>query len=394
MNRYFFGALSLLFIGFFSCEQETTNSAFDSTSAETKVLNFQDYDGFLYLPADSFFIDVSFVLLEGIPGSFISSIRKIEASENKIFVLDGREHNIKVFDSRGRFIGKIENKGDFPGGYNRLYDFSLKNGKVYLLSGEGKLIEHSIEKSAFNKIGSARPEVSASHAFLQTDQATFVCSYFDAYQMYIFDKSLDQLVKQTLPNPNIGRKLQFGPIRPPFYQNKSGSYFVTPHSYSVYQISQKSSPFETAKYEFNFGTRKFDFEQVPESFSRNINEQYVYLRDNKIAIPILGFHEDESYIGVHFQEGGRRGKTIAVSKKSGKPFLLELPKEIESNFYPFFSYFNDYNIGVFLPPISNTSDELKKFLSLSQKNEEEIDELLKMLTEENNPIMMMYKVKQ
>lgn len=394
MYRYFLAFLFLLSISVFSCEQEASNSAFNPTTTETKVLNFQDYDDFSYLPSDSFFMDVSFVPLEGVPGSFISSIRKIEASENKIFVLDGREHNIKVFDFQGNFSSIIENKGDFPGGYNRLYDFYLKEGKVNLLSGDGNLIEHSIENAAFNKIGSARPEVSSSHAFLQTDQATFVCSYFDAYQMYVFDKSLDQLVKQTLPNPNIGRKLQFGPIRPPFYQNKSGSYFVTPHSYSVYQISEKSSPFEKAKYEFNFGARNFDFEQVPESFSRNINEQYVYLRDNKIAIPILGFHEDENYIGVHFQEGGRRGKTIVVSKKSEKPYLLKLPKGIESNFYPFFSDFNDFNVGVFLPPVSNASDELRKFLSLSQKNEEEIDKLLKMLTEENNPIMMMYKVKE
>jgi len=389
-NHYLF-LLLLLTILVVSCEQETPDSVFNSTGTETKFLNFQDYDNFSELPSDSFFTDVTFVLLEGMPGSFISSIRKIEASDDKIFVLDGREHNIKVFDSRGKFISKIENKGDFPGGYNRLYDFSLKNGKVYLLSGEGNLIEHSIEKSTFNKIGSARPEVSSTHAFLQTDQATFVCSYFDTYQMYVFDKPLDQLERQTLPNPNISRKLQFGPIRPPFYQIKSGSYFVTPWSYSVYQIDESSSNFITAKYEFNFGDRNFTFEQVPESFSRNMKEQYVYIRDNKIAIPILGFHEDENFIGVHFQEGGRRGKTIVVPKKSEKPYLLRLPKEIESNFYPFFSDFNDFNVGVFLPPISNTSDELRRFLSLSQKNEEELDELLKMLTEENNPIMMMYK---
>ncbi len=121
--RYFFLFLSLILL--LGCEQ--ANNSIETIDL-TGLIQAEDQ---LYKTIS----DVSYLVLENKPGSYLQSPVKVDRNSNTICILDyfNGKSILQVFDSKGKHIGALNRFGKGPGEFVDVTDFLLTNNNEILI---------------------------------------------------------------------------------------------------------------------------------------------------------------------------------------------------------------------------------------------------------------------
>ena len=127
--------------------------------------------------------DISYVVLETKPGTYISRIAKLELAKNRIIILNNtgvKRERILIFDLKGKFVSEIYKIGKGPGEYTGISDFTYNPigktiiildahlKKVLVYSIEGIFIKEVFLEFRPNNIAFTQPDKIACFIPLQS----------------------------------------------------------------------------------------------------------------------------------------------------------------------------------------------------------------------------------
>lgn len=107
-------------------------------------INLKESDKQIYL--SQYLTHDQYIALETTPSCLIGHIKKIEIYNDFIFILDSYvAKKLLVFDKKGKFIQQISEYGKGPGEYLDIFDFVIRNNKIYILNNRTSVNEYAID---------------------------------------------------------------------------------------------------------------------------------------------------------------------------------------------------------------------------------------------------------
>ena len=184
--------------------------------------------------------------LESSKDAMLSDVRKIEKTNNAIYILDGmRPAKILKFDNSGKFICKIGNIGKGRGEYNFCNDFSVdpKTGNVLILDGFSRILTydsngHFLKSSVVGKMNMSKIQATKDGIFTSSVHRSYNKEK-DDYLLYQFDDSLN-MVNQWIPIQSMGGSAIVSSL---FQKANNNLYYIDEMFYSLYRYDQKTKEF-------------------------------------------------------------------------------------------------------------------------------------------------------
>lgn len=369
-------ALSLIIL-LASCTQQDKQT-------ESLTLEFDISQKSTLSPKD---IECKFIALETNDKCLLRAIIDIHFYDNKIFIIDGLNNSkLFVFDNQGKFIDQIGHIGDGPGEYIQPYRMHIdeKNNRITIADTRfNKLIHYRLDN--FKYISDQKAFNFSNCAWLPDGNILWFSPVgFDTgkrkrYFIQITDKELNTIVyhgeTQELPPYGIGEWTLF--------QFNNNTYISFPFAPVVYQVTSNDIQ---ARFNLNFGTQKMpSAEYFIDFFKENgasganimlrsdyINSFNVFETNNYIATSYFS-KNFETYLGFYNKQ---TKKSNALSCKDFAK-LFGLPDA---------GYIRKTAGDYFIMQL-NAKDIVNK-----RSSYRELDEILKTMTEESNPVMCLFKL--
>lgn len=379
---------------FSSCKENVQKVDVDSNSTKTITLSsieksFQD---------TSYLNDPQIVVLETLDKSLLSEINRISMDDNTLFVLDGKLDNIFMFDINGKYINKIDRKGEGPGEYVQLNDFSIDTDKKQII--------------LLCAIPEKRMYFTYNGEFIKEDRL------HDFYSNLTTDGNYIYFEKTVLENPNnqlhildtrTAEKhegLEPLDIKNHYYINgnslirgEKNTYFVRRYDNSIYELTNGKI---IKKYYVDFKKHTF-----PDWFLTEEDPMVILDECNKheYIFSMSNVTNNDKYMMFYTNRG-----VFVYDKKNDvltgyKQILNSKLPIIE---YPFIYYFPIENTNKIVCSIDEPSfikhmaaqivahpdtDKIKKMRNKYPKMIEEIIKIGEKITEDNNPVLFIYELK-
>jgi hypothetical protein len=137
--EYILGILLLLF----SCQ---TNHIPGNETVKIELKNEETVS----LIADGIFESVKYVPLQTEENVLIADIKKVKIVNDKIYLFDNKQESIFIFDRDGRFLRKFQKKGRGSGEYFELMDFEVDDKYLYIAARvPGGVLRYDLESFRF-----------------------------------------------------------------------------------------------------------------------------------------------------------------------------------------------------------------------------------------------------
>ena len=348
----------------------------------------------------SLYLDtVKYVKLEFTDKSIIGQIDKVVIYEERIYILDTQTSSLFVFDMEGRYLHKIARIGQGPGEYTALHFFDIdrENRHIVLTDLQTSWIMRYDLNGNFlfrQKI----PVWCFGASVLPNKGIVLYADFRDnsdkldqEYNLIYLDSAMN--IKQAY-FPYWSK--DFDPkIKPPvapgglFYAFKDNLYFTFGGGNTVYQMTGDSL---ISKYQFDFGDDVLQIENItdPDQFTAR-------LKSGKYKGFLTPVMENDQLL---FFRTCPMGYSVYYSKESGNilsTFMFQLDD------LPFSSLFqtgyDSWIVSEMRPhSLINAKDNYLNHMKNHKKTPlnkyvKELLSLAESLTEEDNPVLMFYKLK-
>jgi hypothetical protein len=131
------GFLILLFTSLFICCDSKQNQRIVAEN----VIKIDDSELTTHYKASDIFENITLIFLETNDNCLIGYIRKIEITDDAIYIMDAKSKSVFAFHKDGKFKSQIGELGQGTNEYIRLTDFTvMKNGDILILDEYRKLI--------------------------------------------------------------------------------------------------------------------------------------------------------------------------------------------------------------------------------------------------------------
>ncbi len=318
------------------------------------------------------FVDrVSFIKLETNNKGIVSDITKLQFFNNKIFILDRSQNSIFVFNKNGSFVDKFQNIGRGPGEYLQLVDFEINDWGIFLLDYPNKILHYNFNLEFIQKI-----DLGSLFTFS-------FCFYKDKFWVCNEEGSLNELFcfstinnKGVTEDTFLKRKFlnkEFNWQGGSEFNKSDGFLYLSPQFNNQIFIT-KGKDIQTA-YTINFG--KYAFPHDQNLFATNIfSPEFNYALKQQFWI-------GDSLLVFDFLFGGERQFVFYEKKTKNTKY-----GKIENDLIPSYRFFPSGSEGNILIEIVDPITILEFFEFLT----EEVY-ALKSLTENDNPILILYHLK-
>lgn len=316
-----------------------------------------------------------FIPLETIPESILSSPVQIIMTDDRIFVLDSKQ-SILIFDNNGRYVNSLI-KGQGPGEINRLmavaYDYFnqelmvIQNKWIMYYDKNGRAIDKTI-KCAYNCMEFAAIDNGFlffsnfffnQHLGSKAEKALLLAGK----DLNIISKGLDLIEENNVIfcAPNISRY--------------NGQYFVSQiYNDTIFSIGERGDSILKAKYLLTYSDRKVSDLLLADAEGKFYNSGSVMENSTSQIFPFWCVRKGSFYV----IRDKTSGHTIG-----GNTYMYEGAPEFLANTR---AQYGDYFVS-FFQPFSNME-------CTSPAVNPESNARLKGLTEEDNPVLILYKLKQ
>lgn len=340
------------------------------------------------------------VPLETNKNSLIGQIKEMKCDKDtNFYILDEIAYTLLKFDKNGKFIYKIDRKGRGPGEYLELSSFTLTNEGLMLYSNWGQTIHYfdcdgnyiksfSLNSYEFNfGIGYVTCFGDSTLIFSHNNfssEYTPRLFYFDVKEKIIFKGFLPSSVATKYSSPNV------------FYQSNDLTFYKP--MYENYGLEIDSKGFRRAIY-FDFGDKGF-IPGMAESSKEEITFEYIkkigrieHISDFVFTDNIMFFHyafgKHIYYIFYSFDTK----ETYSYAESRSKPITLWNRPRASIGDY-FVGEINPINLINMNNYINSLKGEAKENY---EKYKEELpvkfEEVLSNVTDNDNPILLLYKIK-
>jgi hypothetical protein len=361
----------------------TLSCCSNNTKEHDNVLAI-DYKNLEEIRLSGYVSDIKVVKLATSDDVLIGEIVKVEIFNNRIYILDRLSNALFIFTDEGEFLYKLRNIGQGPGEYIYLFDFDVTNDGLYLSDIGIAILHYDNDFNFVRKIN----HHSVAGNFVMNDE------YF-----WIFREPHPATYNQILMIDKNGRTVE------EFFQKKASESEVNLASSNLFQ-KQKSHIYFSPRYgntiyEWNgenkwqefitlsFGDKTFD-KDINEYYSKNaiMNDAdfpYIVRKDFFVFHNFLlcDFHIDSRLYCCFYDL-----KTKEV--KAGK-VKNDLIPNYESWFPMSYNGHSSQSNNCFIECVSPEwilSEEYGYYKGLCKLNES-----LKYLTEDDNPVLVIYEFK-
>lgn len=348
---------------------------------ETILIDLKESPKKLYL--SKFLTHNEYISLETTPSCLIGRIQKIEIYKDQIFILDPFiAKKLLVFDMSGKFLYQISERGKGPGEYMDIFDFVIRENKIYILNDRTSVIEYTID-GVFIKTyplpfwAERMLSVSKNHWGLLSN---FDKSYGYDFNFYVTSLDFNN-EKGSLKN-----KYDDFPYSPPkqVCLLNDTSYFFLPFNNIIYSANKKGV---RAKYLLQFPDNCLvNDSELKDLIKLPVKARIEKLLDNSIFISSIIFTDKLKMI-TYFQKN--------------KPYLCFLKSEIDYISASEEKIVNDIDSVPFLPVFYSTmnpnniiaSFDTYKIVDALNSDFEIGSRIKKTISEntgESNPIIVIY----
>ena len=416
--NYFFLLFVLMIV---ACSKPPKNSELIVIDLEANIDNFKRVD------LSELATEVEYIPLETNQNCLISLIRNIDINREFIFISHYGE--CLLFDTKGKFISLIGKKGKCPGEYlypglvnigeNSLFISSYRDLLIYNKSGE--FIEKvknpvNFDNTPFNK------------NWIPLSDSLFICQIRNVMgqeenKAIIFNRYSDtvQLFPNHIKFNRIKNSSRTDDGRAEFYFFRNELFYKEYTDDTLFRLNNKK--LMEPVFTFNLGKFKMPYQlrSLPSAeYMGKIND-YIWIINHFETEHFFFF---KFYFGSHYPfktkkeyliEGESRFGWAPVlgvyKKKTGEAFIVQ-PPEIDDSVNPN-GIGNDWDGGLNFFPEARINDstllmsflpyELKKFVrTVAFKNstpkypekKKELERLAKSLNENDNPVLMLVKLKE
>lgn len=379
-----------------ACQQKKQTNSLDQTITIdlTKPAESQG-------PAEEWIDEIQFIPLETNPECYISSRRRYNLNENYIVI--GSNKTIHLFNRDGKHLNSFTKQGKGPGEYGMIIDINLipdRDEIMVVAPNQRKILCYDFH-------GKLSCEIQTS--FMAARVAPIQKGLFACYTGRLSipntnNQDLHQVFFLNREGQTISKHLPFKYLMPSsigahFSQSGiDGVFFINPaYEFNIYQTGPEDQFF--IKYKFSFGdygintsllnNEKYMMFVNP---SKDFGKKFTNL--DRLAIT----SNTISFWGPVIKSEIKMG-TRQINRKSGNIRFMELDTLGNYGYYSGIPiYFESKSYGdyfIFTVEAINMIETLNK-LSLEQKkalSKSKGFNKLKTLKEEDNPVLILYKVK-
>ena len=351
--------LLLIFILFESCIQ--TKSDFDIIAYADKKIDFANI-------VDT--LSYKFIPLETTNLTIIGDIEKVEVSDSIIFILDSSIKMVYKFDFEGKYIGRIGEKGRGQGEYMEASNFIINHKDKQIILSEkssGNILFYD-----FNGIFIRSCHIDTNpFAYLPNREEIVIFSLplltSEKYELRRFKGCSDNLIGGYIPRPNYKEKEAYMSTKKYFLQHEDDYFFIPLYTDDLYRLNDDGIELI---YEFGFQNNMFDYDnaELTTDFykSQKLGKIDNFYMNNEGSYMFKMMYGKDSQFDVYgnihagtFEAGAKLNTDVPISVLFGMG-AVGVYNEYFINSISFAHYFPDY-----FPEA----------------------------TEDNNPILVFYKIK-
>lgn len=334
---------------------------------------------------DSIFEYNRYIIPEISDSSMLGKINKVYLIGDTLFVMHGSQF-ITSYDSNGKYIRNYSHIGQGPGEYPVLNDMDIKEGFIYILSGN-KIYKYTTDDRFMGTINlenaskglSVIPSgIALNNGFAYANESTK-----DNYS-YSF-KGKEQNFNQIPFNPIMtGLSYSFNGQTGKFFESKDGVFTFFPYNDTIYQLDMDKGKLKplldikigTSKRNITHYATQEEIASIQNSTAPDIiNAPYMW--DDKL---LFGYVSDRPKIALISLEG----KVIANG------FLGLDSKKLPITFIDLHDNPDNKEVLSIIP-----SDFVQAIASNADNFRDSplLRELSEKISEESNPVFVFYKIK-
>ena len=323
--------------------------------------------------------------------SLVANIYKIVVTDAHIYIMDTfRGKGLIIFDREGNFVRRLSH-GQGPGELFRLFHFAYDFENNELVLYQDRFLMYYTPDGQFIR---QRELPFAFYNFLVTPngyifkaldrQGNNHLGHLENYRLFVTDKDF-KMVSMGMYYPPQGRTLGWYDY---LYKNSGNIAITQAFSDTIYQFVSETNTLR-ARYLLDFSSRKLPARHLHynsfEQFQRVITRNNYYFFNGR-------YLETETH-NVFFLDNFNRGRTIVyrdrrsgnlIGGKGGSFNLTEIPPIV----FPI-STFENWFISSFWPG----NGEYEPFRTQSTIISEEDKLKLQQLEEEDNPVLVFFRLK-
>lgn len=369
---------------------------------------------------DSFASEVKIMPLKTTEDILIGKITDISSVNEKFYITDARKKTLFCFDITGEFKFQIKAQGK---GVKEI----SKIGNVFLTPDEnilsifdlflGRLNIYSADSGKFISQTKFRTNLSLGNLipfsegkYLTTFNNLYTGNEEESFNLFILEGN--KVVSRNLPFKNQWNNFYTG-IDGVSVFNKKLTYYSTPDQ-AAYEIDTKSSTIRK-KYTFNYGKRDVsiflkEYNQVKDitpshpKYNQKRDPLYTELLSHDIYSGVETYFETKNHIWASFKH--KKGKVQAIYNKNKKTSLLADHLVCSNPLHSVMFKSNilgTYNDSFFIAVVYPNDfllemDDYEKAIGIDRyqeflKNNPVEKGLLKSFKEEDNPMLMLIKLR-
>ncbi len=349
------------------------------------------------MPSEAF--EVAYYLpLETNDSCLLSRIQTIIFENNLLFILDSNKKVLTIFDHTGKFINRIQHAGNGPNEYYRIGAFDVKDSLIYILDD----MRDKMHAFTFNGqwVNTKDMAIKLAVFHILPDNSYFMSTGHYQNEFIPSIKSQDYLL--GYPDSLITRKgflrneardkLSDRGNRWEIIDYMDTILFLPRYGQSIYQLTPENKIRERYRILFDKPVTEEALERAnPGYLGRDIIEQgYQFLSSQWFETPEYTFFaytnpkgSEEMQYGTFCYYSKQRGTVLAFNSFRADPvFPLYTP--------PMTTY-QDLFVTVIWP--NELSQRIEKAPG-KKTNDPEVLRLLAQIKEDDNPILIFYKVKE
>lgn len=350
----------------------------------------------LFNPSDA--IEVShYLALETNENILMSQISEIRFYDKRIFLRDNSRKVIFIFDETGRFVQQIRHNGNGPGEYNRIMSYIAYNHQVLVYDDINKKI-HSYsydDKWLWSKdmaiMFNSFEILPDGKWFLYT--GSFRNEYYPEIQDHEFLLGFpDSLINHKVFARSKGEQNMAAATIHALYPYEDTLLFRQNYGHTIYQLA----PNEQIKPRYKVLFKKFVTEEALQNahpgnnYREIVAEGYQFLtgkwlETDKYAMFSYPYYNREfkgTFIAECFYSKEQRSAFTFTSTLQNHPFL-EYATPITT--------YQDLFVSVLWP---HKILERKEKIILQSADNPEVLRILNQLKEEDNPVLMFFRIKE
>ncbi|RHJ82379.1 6-bladed beta-propeller [Parabacteroides sp. AM08-6] len=381
--------------GIFNCQDIICQNNKKETkgTSHNDVVTIQPQVGYQKMPIDiaPYLDSIHYVRLETTDDALIGNLTNVEVYKDRIYVLDDKTLSLFIFDLNGNYLSKIHSIGNGPeeyiqldylaidmeqdqlvltdlGSFNILYytldGKFIKRQKEFFKSMPGGMTPLDNKKTArftgFEKTEKAKHNLVIRDSNMQIEKS---------YYPYIWNSQEHLWPANTINGNN-------------FLRNNNKYTYFSSLSDTIFHITSKGL---FPEYRVDMGKYSFD----ASCYTKDIDDLKNYLKNGTYAT-VFTFFETKNWviINYHLNKYGYPFYCF-YHKTDGKTICGNEIKNQDVDFYlDNLAVFNDFFVTYTSP-----SSILHEDSPINEKERKQIMKLRKTLTEEDNPVLIFYKLK-